>query len=178
MPSLLLDTLLVQGAGPRVPLGSSSRGHADPQWISQRHSDKDMGDLPDFSDAKLDDWEVSVFLFFLLLSAHFVCQDFDEADPEPWTEMPSHYDTTELEEEMEFRAGGGTAAPRRAQRQQQQQQQEQQQQEGKREQRPKQPTQQSRPPVAKDKSSDVSERKMNQKRVLISLKTSTTRRCL
>jgi hypothetical protein len=49
--------LLKNGTGPRVPLANSRRGHADPQWISQRHPD-DLHEFPDFNNQRLDEWEV------------------------------------------------------------------------------------------------------------------------
>jgi hypothetical protein len=85
LAAIVAFALLRNGAGPRVPLGETKRGHADPWWINQRHSD-DWHDMPDFDDKdnRLDSWE-----------------EFDLRDPEPWSEAPSQWDTTELESELD-----------------------------------------------------------------------------
>jgi hypothetical protein len=71
--------------GPRLPLTSSSRGHADPHWKPAENiqSAKTGADLPPVYNDRLDSWE-----------------DFDVRDPSVWTEYPSEFDTSELESEI------------------------------------------------------------------------------
>lgn len=85
LAAVIVFALLRKSGGPWVPLGESRRALADPCWINQRHPD-DIHELPDFEDKehRLDSWE-----------------DFELRDPEAWSEMPSHWDTTELESEMD-----------------------------------------------------------------------------
>ena len=73
-------SLAIFSGGPRLPLVSKSRGHADPNWIPP---EVEQYMLPEVDQDRVDSWD-----------------DFDLRDPDIWTYYPSEFDTTDLEEEV------------------------------------------------------------------------------
>lgn len=84
LAALLLFSLLSQGSGPRVPMFTHKRAHEDPNWISQHRRADVASAAPVVDEDVLDEW-----------------MQREYADPDVWTEVPTEFDTSDLESFVE-----------------------------------------------------------------------------
>lgn len=80
---VVVMTTVVGLSGPRVPMGGKGRAHEDPYWIEQYDASDVASKVGEMDADGATEWE-----------------EWENRDPEIWSELPSEWPTEDLEEEM------------------------------------------------------------------------------